>query len=64
MYVCICAAITDRQIQAAARGWATILDLQQELCLGRSCGKCIPEAARIIEETQQSLRGSDEAITA
>ncbi|MCE9598279.1 MAG: (2Fe-2S)-binding protein [Spirochaetia bacterium] len=64
MYVCICAAITDRQIQAAARGWATLLDLQQELCLGRSCGKCLPEAARIIEETQQQGQRSDDALTA
>lgn len=62
MYVCICAAVTDRQIQAAARGWASLLDIQRELCVGRTCGKCIPEATRIIEETQQSMRNSDETV--
>jgi bacterioferritin-associated ferredoxin len=41
MYVCICAAVTDRQIKQAVReGASTIDDLALQLGVGAGCGCC------------------------
>lgn len=41
MYVCICRAVTDRQIRVAIDGGAcTRRQLAQDLGVGRVCGKC------------------------
>ncbi|RKT45680.1 (2Fe-2S)-binding protein [Thiocapsa rosea] len=41
MYVCICRAITDRQIIAAAeRGTERLADLRKELGVPGDCGRC------------------------
>jgi bacterioferritin-associated ferredoxin len=46
MYVCICAAVTDRQIkQAVNDGACSIDDLAAQLGLGAGCG-CCREAAQ------------------
>jgi len=45
MIVCVCNAVSDRQIRAAVRGGACSLrDLTRELRVGTCCGKCVPEA--------------------
>ncbi len=45
MIVCICKAVSDRHIRAAARhGASSVRDLTRELGLGTCCGKCVPEA--------------------
>ena len=48
MYVCICNAITDKQIrESGARDlWA----LQHELGVGSQCGSCKESAAEILSE--------------
>ena len=57
MYVCICNAITDKQIrQAAARGATTVMDLTNELGLASGCGSCRETAAEIL--TERENRGS------
>lgn len=54
MYVCICNAITDRDIRAAARqGAASFADLQASTGCSNCCGNC--------EETARAL--FDEALT-
>lgn len=41
MYVCVCQAVTDRQIREAASGGArTLKDLRRELGIARDCGRC------------------------
>lgn len=41
MYVCVCNAVTDRQIhQAAAEGARTLKDLRRDLGVTRDCGRC------------------------
>ena len=45
MIVCVCKAVSDRQIRTAVKGGATSLrDLTRELGVGTCCGKCLPEA--------------------
>ncbi len=41
MYVCICNAVTEKEIQVAINNGANSLeDLKQELQVGNSCGSC------------------------
>jgi bacterioferritin-associated ferredoxin len=52
MYVCICKAVTDKQIrQSVKEGVASYAELQKALSVGLQCGKCCHEAQDIIEET-------------
>jgi bacterioferritin-associated ferredoxin len=45
MIVCVCKAVSDRQIRSAVKDGATSLrDLTRELGVGTCCGKCLPEA--------------------
>jgi len=45
MIVCVCKAVSDRQIRNAVKGGASNLrDLARELGVGTCCGKCLPEA--------------------
>jgi bacterioferritin-associated ferredoxin len=51
MYVCICNAITDKQIRAAAKGGTTDLwGLQAELGVASGCGSCKEVASEILAE--------------
>jgi bacterioferritin-associated ferredoxin len=53
MYVCICKSVTDHQIRKSVLNHdvSTLRDLRR--CLGAcdQCGKCAPEAKRLIGET-------------
>ena len=52
MYVCICNAITDKQIRKAAAAGATDLwDLQRELGVATNCGSCKEMASDILRES-------------
>ncbi len=49
MYICICNAITDRQIKAAvANGATTLADLQTELGVATECGTCMESAIQLL----------------
>jgi len=51
MYVCICHAVTDRQIRKAVdEGARTMRDLRQQLGVCSSCGKCGPCAKELLAE--------------
>ncbi len=53
MYVCICNAITDKQIRQAARfGARNLWDLQKELGVATQCGSCKEAASDILRETR------------
>lgn len=51
MYVCVCNAVTDRQIRrAAVRGATTVEDLSRELKVATCCGRCRDCARAVLEE--------------
>ena len=51
MYVCICNAITDKQIRKAAKAGATDLwGLQAALGVASGCGSCKEAASEILAE--------------
>jgi len=51
MYVCICNAITDKQIREAAEaGVGDLWALQRELGVGSQCGSCKESAAEILND--------------
>ena len=53
MYVCLCNAITDKEIQQAVRnnGVGNIRDLRNHLTIANQCGKCTQVAQDIIDNT-------------
>jgi bacterioferritin-associated ferredoxin len=52
MYICLCNAITDRQIvQAAESGARSTEDLASGLGVGAGCGRCVSCAKSILVET-------------
>ena len=49
MYVCVCSAVTDKQIEGAvADGAACVDDLAMQLGVGACCGLCREEAQAVI----------------
>lgn len=51
MYVCICQAVTDRQIrEAAERGARTLKDLRRDLGVTLDCGRCAACARTCLQE--------------
>jgi bacterioferritin-associated ferredoxin len=51
MYVCVCAAVTDREIRSAVDGGAASLaDVQSALPVGMCCGRCEDVARGVVEE--------------
>jgi len=51
MYVCICAAVTDKQIRQAVRfGVEDLWGLQRELGVAVGCGSCKEMASDILRE--------------
>jgi bacterioferritin-associated ferredoxin len=52
MYICLCNAITDRQIVQAAEGGARSADdLAHHLGVGLGCGRCVSCAKEVLGET-------------
>lgn len=53
MYVCICNAVTEREVRECVRkGAICIEDLTFELGVGAGCGRCRQCAAEVLEEAQ------------
>lgn len=51
MYICVCKAVTDRQIRAAVGGGVCSLrELTREHGVGTGCGKCVPAAQQVLAE--------------
>ncbi len=54
MYVCVCNAITDREVRAAAKaGVASVSELSAKLGVATNCGSCT-ELAQAILDTHQT----------
>ncbi|MBK7898609.1 MAG: (2Fe-2S)-binding protein [Azonexus sp.] len=53
MYVCVCLAVTERQIhQAASAGAKTVKDLRRDLGLGSDCGRCTGCARQCLKDAR------------
>lgn len=51
MYVCVCKAVTDRQIREAAQSGArTLRDLRRDLGVTSECGRCASCAKDCLKE--------------
>ena len=58
MYICLCNAITERQIvQAAEQGARSPEDLSQDLGVGLGCGRCTSCAASLLKDTVARIAG-------
>ena len=57
MYVCVCNAVTDKQIKkAAANGACSLEDLQDELRVATCCGRCADCAREVLNEARAEIR--------
>ncbi|MEO1137314.1 MAG: (2Fe-2S)-binding protein [Pseudomonadota bacterium] len=54
MYVCICNALKDRQLNDASQGARTVADVFRRCGTRPQCGKCLPDVAQMIEDTRQN----------
>lgn len=59
MYVCICNAITERQVRECARqGARSVEDLACALGVGAGCGRCRESATDVLREACDESRRS------
>jgi len=57
MYMCLCKAVTDKQIREAVCGGACKMrDLRESLGLASQCGRCGKASRALVEETLKSLQ--------
>jgi len=55
MYICICNAVTDKDIKLAIKNGAQSLkDLNQQLKVGSNCGTCVSSAQALLNKSSQS----------
>ena len=54
MYICICKAVTDKQIRhAAASGVDNLYELRESLGVASGCGSCAAQATSILQESSE-----------
>jgi bacterioferritin-associated ferredoxin len=52
MYICVCRAVTDRQIrESVENGAESFREVRDELDIGTCCGRCVPDARALIDDT-------------
>ena len=65
MYICICNAITESEVRGAVSlGCKSMCDLRNDLGVATCCGKCEPEAKRLLRECRRANAGSAAASCA
>jgi bacterioferritin-associated ferredoxin len=61
MYVCICSAVTDSQVNACiAAGAATAEEIGRRCRAGLDCGSCLEQLDDMLEERSVGERSVDE----
>jgi bacterioferritin-associated ferredoxin len=56
MYVCVCRAVTEREIQKAIEGGArTVEAVTEACCAGDDCGSCHAQIEEMIEAHADGL---------
>lgn len=57
MYVCVCKAVTERQIhEAITDGARTLKDLRRALDITRECGQCATCARQCLKDAAEEQR--------
>jgi bacterioferritin-associated ferredoxin len=57
MYVCVCRAVSDREIKAAIEAGAdTVAAVTAACCAGDDCGACHGVIEELIDERQEATR--------
>jgi bacterioferritin-associated ferredoxin len=56
MYICICNALKDRQLAAAATDAKSVGEVFRRCEARPQCGKCLPDVAKMIEEGRDQTR--------
>ena len=65
MYVCVCNAVTERQIrQAISRGAATAAQLRETLGVATGCGSCQDCLGDYLAQTASEVAGLSAGATA
>jgi bacterioferritin-associated ferredoxin len=60
MYVCICNAVTDRDIRRVVdKGARSLFEVQCHLPVGSCCGRCQDEARNVVDEHLQKKSGAE-----
>ena len=55
MYICICNAVTEKDVrECARRGCCSLDELSVELGVGAGCGRCRVVAKEILNESQSA----------
>ncbi|QJR15154.1 (2Fe-2S)-binding protein [Usitatibacter palustris] len=58
MYICICNAVTEREIEGAVQlGCRTLSDLQRDLGVASCCGKCAPDTRKLLRRCTKAGAG-------
>lgn len=55
MYVCLCKAVTDRQIEEAVAQGDSYAQIRQKLGVATDCGCCGQSAKQLIRQTVSNL---------
>ncbi len=50
MYICVCNAVTEREIRRCAQLGCSLGDLREQLGVCSNCGKCKQAAQQILRE--------------
>src|SRR3546814_1780266 len=60
MFVCVCKAVSDRQIRRAVRedGVTSLRELAKLHGVGTGCGKCVPHARALLDRKSTRLNSS------
>ena len=65
MYICLCNAVTDRQIEQAAEvGARSSADLAQHLGVGLGCGRCVSCAETVLCDKLARMTAGTERLAA
>jgi bacterioferritin-associated ferredoxin len=54
MYICVCNAVTEREIRHCAQLGCTMDDLREQLGVCTGCGKCKHAAKQILHEERSA----------
>lgn len=63
MYVCVCNAVTERQIlELADEGCTSVAELRMRTGLGADCGTCLKSAVRLLRGARDEHPAADRKV--